>query len=327
MEREATPPAGFDVRSRDPEEANHELRTAYVDFTVSPSGTTEDFEFVHSGLTAPEFALARVRYSMSVHVGALGTNPSLIVLERTRGRLTAGAGRDSVVAEEGAPVLMPTHREGWWVDMDDLDEELVTVARPALDRVATAVGIAPDKLTFSGMTPVSAAAAQYWMGVVHHVRDDVMANDVAAASPLVQASTARLLATAAVTTFDNSALRLLADSASPPGWSRPAALRRALTFIDEHAAEDIGVEDIAAAARIGVRGLQVAFRKERGSTPLEELRRVRMERARRELLDADPTRGGSVAEIAARWGFTNPGRFAVQYRHAYGCQPRDTLRR
>jgi AraC-like DNA-binding protein len=324
--REGSAATGFDVRSRDPEEANHELRTTYVDFTVSPGGSTDGFEFVHSGRTTPLFTLARMRYSMSVHLGALDTNPSAIVLERTRGRLSAGAGRDSVVAETGRPVLMPTHRDGWWVDMDDLDEEVVTVGRPALDRVASAVGVAPEKLAFTGMTPVSAVAARYWKGVVRHLRDDVLGDEVTASSPLVQASTARLLASAAVTTFPNSALLML-EHGPAPSWSRAATLRRALDYIDEHAGEDIDVDDIAAAARIGVRGLQMAFRKERGCTPLDELRRVRMERAHRELQRADPTLGTTVAEVAARWGFANPGRFAVRYRQVYGSSPSDTLRR
>ena len=48
--------------------------------------------------------------------------------------------------------------------------------------------------------------------------------------------------------------------------------------------------------------------------------------AHRALQEADPSQGATVAEIAARWGFSHPGRFAVDYRHVYGRHPSETLR-
>lgn len=49
-----------------------------------------------------------------------------------------------------------------------------------------------------------------------------------------------------------------------------------------------------------------------------------MERARRDLLAADP-QTGSVTEIAARWGFFHLGRFSRAYRSAYQELPSRTL--
>jgi transcriptional regulator GlxA family with amidase domain len=103
-------------------------------------------------------------------------------------------------------------------------------------------------------------------------------------------------------------------------------VRRAAAFIEEHAGEDIGLGDIARAARVGPRALQMAFRRYRDTTPLEHLRRVRLERAHRELLAADPAAGDTVAIIADRWGFAHHGYFAASYRRAYGRSPHVTLR-
>lgn len=47
----------------------------------------------------------------------------------------------------------------------------------------------------------------------------------------------------------------------------PATLRRALDFIDKHAAVDIDVRDIAAEARLSVRGLQYLFQRHQRCTP------------------------------------------------------------
>jgi len=106
-------------------------------------------------------------------------------------------------------------------------------------------------------------------------------------------------------------------SGSPNGFT----LRRALAFIDAHAGEDIGIAEIAEAARIGPRGLQRAFRQYRDTTPMEYLRRVRLDHAHRELLAGDPSRGDTVSAVAARWGFAHAGRFSAAYYAAYGCFP------
>ena len=68
----------------------------------------------------------------------------------------------------------------------------------------------------------------------------------------------------------------------------PQPLRRALSFIDEHAGDPITLDEIAAAARLSPRGVQAAFRRHLDTTPLSYLRGVRMERAHRDLQGAEP---------------------------------------
>lgn len=115
-----------------------------------------------------------------------------------------------------------------------------------------------------------------------------------------------------------------AEPARPP---EPATLRRALAYLEEHADREVDVADVAAAAGLGVRGLQMAFRRWRDTTPLAYLRDVRLARAHQELQAVDARTGGeTVADIAARWHFAHPGRFSVTYRERYGCSPSETLR-
>lgn len=112
---------------------------------------------------------------------------------------------------------------------------------------------------------------------------------------------------------------------APPRPPEPATLRRAVAYLEEHAAGEIDVADVAAAAGLGVRGLQTTFRRWRGVTPLGHLRGIRLDRAHDDLRAAD-SRTTTVAEIAHRWHFSNPGRFSVSYRERYGCSPGETLR-
>ena len=98
----------------------------------------------------------------------------------------------------------------------------------------------------------------------------------------------------------------------------------AVAFIEERARDDIGVADIAAAAFVTVRAVQLAFRHDLDTTPLQYLRQVRLERAHEELLAADPGRT-TVTAVAADWHFTNASRFSAYYRAVYGVPPAQTL--
>ncbi|MGV0645994.1 helix-turn-helix domain-containing protein [Mycolicibacterium sp. XJ2546] len=111
-----------------------------------------------------------------------------------------------------------------------------------------------------------------------------------------------------------------------PGKVTPQPIRHAAELIEAHADEPLSVEDIAEAVGLSVRALQEGFRRHISSTPMTFLRDVRLRRAHDDLVDADPTTS-TVTEIAARWGFLQPGRFSVLYRDRFGESPSATLRR
>jgi transcriptional regulator GlxA family with amidase domain len=136
---------------------------------------------------------------------------------------------------------------------------------------------------------------------------------------LVMTAAARLLAASVLTAFPSTAQR------EPTFTDRldahPATLRRAMTFIEAHPDLDLTVADVAHAAHVSVRAIQVAFRRHLGTTPMAYLRRVRLDAARAELLNATPGRGLTVTAVASRWGWARPSRFAADFRAAYGQHP------
>ncbi|GCD44731.1 AraC family transcriptional regulator [Streptomyces paromomycinus] len=193
-----------------------------------------------------------------------------------------------------------------------------------LDQVATALpGRRPDTVRLTGDRPVSPAAAQNLQRTIEHLRDDVLAQPAVRDAPLITSAASQLLAASVLNTFPNNVV-------TDPGIqdrrdAHPATLRRAVTFIEDHADADISAADIAAAARVSIRALQLTFRRHLGTTPVSYLRRVRLAHAHRDLLAAGPGTDATVTVIAARWGFLHPGRFAADYRRAYGRSPRETL--
>ncbi len=109
--------------------------------------------------------------------------------------------------------------------------------------------------------------------------------------------------------------------------SMPKTVRRAIDLIEGHAAEALTVEDLAEAVGVGVRALQGGFRRHLDTTPMAYLREVRLARVHDELRAADPSAVTTVTEVASRWGFWHPGRFAAAYRQRYGETPSATLQR
>jgi AraC-like DNA-binding protein len=105
----------------------------------------------------------------------------------------------------------------------------------------------------------------------------------------------------------------------------PAYMRRAEDFMRANAAVPIRMEDVAAAASCSVRTLGSVFRRFRDTTPLAVLHAIRLEQVHAELNHG--TASGSAAEVARRYGFTNPGRFAAAYRRRFREAPTETAMR
>ncbi|MFF2319287.1 AraC family transcriptional regulator [Arthrobacter sp. NPDC058097] len=110
---------------------------------------------------------------------------------------------------------------------------------------------------------------------------------------------------------------------SRPEQSGPSKIRELVEYIDLHAAEDITTADLVARAGVSARALQAGFRDVVGASPITYLRNVRLDRVHRELSMGT----GSVSDIAARWHFYHPGRFASQYRERFGVLPSENLQR
>jgi AraC-like DNA-binding protein len=179
-------------------------------------------------------------------------------------------------------------------------------------------------LRFDSMRPTHPAAGRRWLRTVDFVADTLLAFPDTMAQPLLSGATSRLLAATLLTTFPNSWIT------EPQHHDRtdatPTTLTRAIDFIQANANLDISVVDIARASHVTIRAVQLAFRRHLNTTPMTYLRRVRLQSAHEQLRAAHPSDGTTITDIAARWGFADPSRFAALYRRTYGRLPSDTLR-
>jgi AraC-like DNA-binding protein len=314
--------ARFAVRTRDPELAHELINQAYGQHRPRVSGSSEGFRFSLSTATAGPVGSDVMIHSMDTR---LVSDPPhhLTAAAVARGSIEVRHGREEERFGPGEVLLYPygTEFEAHWTVMD---QGLLRLDFDAIARLAAQqTGADATAFRFLGMRAVSPAMGRYWRSMTGFVHRELAAAQPAVTHPLVLAQIEATLTAAALSVFPNTTLT--AAFGAPAGYVGPAALRRAVAYVDAHAGDAITLGDIAASAGVGARALQYAFAQHHATSPMGYLRRVRLERAHRELKVANPELD-RVGQIALRWGFAKPSRFAGLYRRAYGVNPRDTLR-
>lgn len=96
------------------------------------------------------------------------------------------------------------------------------------------------------------------------------------------------------------------------------------SWVRERLATPLSVQDLAQQARVTPRAIQMAFRQQRGCTPGQFIRDLRLEEARR-LLSTQANK--SVSDIAMDLGFMHLGRFSGAYLTRFGELPSETRKR
>jgi AraC family transcriptional regulator len=109
------------------------------------------------------------------------------------------------------------------------------------------------------------------------------------------------------------------DGAQPRfrGGLAGGALRRVRTYIDDHIGERISLDALACQAGVSRFHFARQFRLSTGESPMGYLRRLRIERSKGILQTRDTT----IAEVAARLGFSDQSHFTRIFGRLVGVSP------
>ncbi|AIY18462.2 transcriptional regulator, AraC family [Pimelobacter simplex] len=200
----------------------------------------------------------------------------------------------------------------------------ITMLDPAVLGLVAAPAAGQDGVALLDHRPLDTAAGARVRAAIDHLDRAVLSDPGSAGNPLVVGAATRYLAAQVLAAFPSTSA---AESAGDRRDAHPAALRRAIDYIEERAGSDLSPGEIAAAAHVSIRSLQLAFRRHLDTTPMRYVNDVRMRRVHGELSASTSGEGAGVAEIASRWGFVHQGHFGQAYRRAYDETPGATLRR
>jgi AraC-like DNA-binding protein len=166
---------------------------------------------------------------------------------------------------------------------------------------------------------------QRWLRLLKYFRDEAVGGEssLLQSSPLALAPFEQLLMNTllSIQPHNHSDALLRRPSAAAPFY-----IRRAEDYIRAHAHEPLTLTEIAANSGISPRALHRGFQEFRGVSPMAQLKAVRLQRVRDELLASTPAET-SVTDVALKWGFAHLGHFGQDYRSRFGETPAQTLRR
>jgi AraC-like DNA-binding protein len=310
-------------RTRDADEARDVVGRAFCAHKLELVGGAVNMKTQSAAL--PRLSLHYLDYGADVRISPEPLTSFYLLQIPLKGNARASAAGVEVVSDAGLATLLDPDervRMEWAKGTPHL---CLRVDRQALEsKAARLLGrTLRDPLRFelgvSMTTPEARSMRQY----LDLLRLELDAEPSLAMRPLVTAQLEDLVMTSLLLGAPNTYSSWLAED---NGSMTPRCVRKAVELIEAHAHEPLTVEDIAEAVGCSVRALQSGFRQHLGSSPLTYLRDVRLELVHEDLMNADPSRGVGVTEVALNRGFTHLGRFAQAYRERFGVAPSETLR-
>lgn len=314
------------VRTSDLDDLVARVTAIMSSHTVTPA-RPGGFSAQISGTHTPGLSLLHMDYGMALRLTAEPLPDYVAVCLPVTGSMTARhqgrlldarAGRSAVVGTPASELVM------------DWDEALTLLVlridlgalRSLAAQLITDRPDEPDLRFDPAMdAPEITAAALGQARLMQHLVGDA---DPEAVNPLVAAQLREQLMCTLLLGQPNSWMPALRHR---PERAHRSTVAEAANLMRTRADEALTVEGVARAVGLSVRALHAGFRRELDRSPKQYLQHVRLERAHADLAAAEPGRGMRVIDIAHRWGFSHPGRFATTYRQRYGEAPAATLAR
>jgi AraC-like DNA-binding protein len=294
--------------------------------TVAPA-RSGGFTAQVGGVHTPGLSLLEMDYGMPLRLTAEPLPNYVAVCLPLTGSMTARHQGRRLDARAGRTALVGTPASELVMDWDEALRLLVLridlgALRSLAARLVTDQPEEPDLRFDPAMdAPEITAAALGQARLMQHTLADAGPETV---NPLVAAQLREQVMCTLLLGQPNSwtpALRHRPERVHHSTVAEAANLMR--TYPDEA----LTVEGVARAVGLSVRALHAGFRRELDRSPKQYLQKVRLERAHADLAAAEPGTGVRVIDVAHRWGFSHPGRFATTYRHHYGEAPAATLAR
>ena len=320
----ASPLAAYAVfHSRDLDEAREKVARVFCPHRLDRIGRGA-FDACHHHLPGERLSLNYIKYGAKTLI-APGTLERFYLLQiPLEGGAMIANGTDRYATGPGMAAVLNPHHPTTMIWEESCRQVLVQIDRQSMqDHLSAVLGARADRpLTFSGAMDMTQGAGAALRQLILHL---VGAAD-SGTPPIGQGGLlARSIESAILSgLLEAHQHNYRADFGAQKSHPAPRQVRLAEDYIQAHLDTALTLEEIATAAGVTPRSLQLAFRNFRGTTPLAFWRDQRLLRCHRDLSAGDPS--VTVTDVALRWGFTHFGRFAGIYRARFGTPPNQTLR-
>jgi AraC-like DNA-binding protein len=243
-----------------------------------------------------------------------GSFPEVVMLTHViQGTMTERSPARTLTAEAGSLLVLDTRRPSTVVNP-------VAVTHSVLQIPATALGLTLRQVTALVSAPMSASDPVG--GLIARILADLLRSGEEHEPAAVFALTSTLidlLGTAARWPGQTATL-------APRALPERSRLLQIYAFMRQRLADPgLTPQAVAAAHGLSLRQLNRIL-EEDGESPARWIRRQRLDRCRRDLLDPELA-DRPVAAIGARWGFSDPATFTRAFQRQFGLPPGEYRRR
>ena len=305
------------------EEAHDAVADVYLPHALRAS---TDLRMQLNAARQKRFTLGFLAYGARAELRMPPTATTYHINLTTSGRTFAERGdgtRATTEARTSGVVLLPDQRNTvrWTEDAEQL---ILKIPRTRLEsHLADLIGrpvTGPVDFAFGFST--SSPRGRSLLAAVEFLARELDRDGGITETPLAREQLEAFVMTQVLLAVRNPYTDLLEGNVAP---SRPSRLQAVLAHMETHADQPLTPGELARVGCMSVRALHATFRQELGVSPMAHLRRIRLDHVHADLLrGAEPQR---ISEVAMRWGFFHPSRFARQYHERFGELPSDTARR
>lgn len=305
------------------EEARDKVAQVFCPHRLVTTSGSGEVHTVHNRVSLGQLSINYLDYGTEVEIDPGELSSFFLIQMPLAGGSTVTCGGNTVVSTPArGTVPAPTERlQMTW--REGSPHLLVHVPRiTAEDRLRELLGhdlIAP--LRFELGMDLTTPRAQSWRQLVDVAVADADAEGLTMHS-FLREQLEDLILTGLLMTHRHNYTDHLTKEFQP---AAPRAIREAIALFEQTPERTPTLTELAAAAGVSIRSLQIGFREHIGMSPTEYLRDLRLQRVRETLRTTSPDQA-SIADIAYTWGFNHLGRFAQLYRKRFGELPSQTQR-
>ena len=315
------------VWTTDVDEAAESIGRIFCPHALDPlQHSWSDFHALHNCAAFDGFSVNYVAYGGCVSIDPGCLDRFFLLQVPIRGRaLVRTAGREvESSARAVASILSPTlpTRMVWQHDCAQL---IMLVDRQQVEKRAAALAERPTSaVEFEPHIDLNTSFGRVLQSQIEYLVDLAERGPASNLSPVL-AATLRESIVGLLLTGQRNNLSAAINRSISRQQPVPAVFRRARERLEADAAEPLDLEKLAQLSGIGVRSLQLGFRRYFGISISGSLLDIRLARLRARLSNAKP--GERIVDIAFDLGFSHLGRMANFYRAKFGESPSETLRR
>ena len=267
-----------------------------------------------------EMSLSSLAYGTEIRVVPGERDNVILVQMPRRGTACAFFADRSVALYPGTAAIIDVKRLCHAVFSADYEMLALRVSLPRLERQAEALLGRHLRRSLRFHTAIAHEGTEWWNW-----------QPVAAALSAMDANPNPEMPRAVLAPFEETVLTSLLlchpnscseDLSRPAPAAAPRHVVRAEQFIRAHVHTALTTGMVAMHVDVSIRALFDGFKVFRGMSPAQYIRDIRLERARDDLVMGE----ASVADTAAKWGFTHAANFATRYRQRFGEAPGATRR-